>query len=151
MAVTYVCVNSLIYIHRAVTHPTRNLLLVKSTKTDASCREIELVPQIICYLPGGLPNHFILGGEEPLSYTQTRRMCQRIQRETGFEETITPRRFRTTVLSDIYDMTKDIKQTQAAAGHTTATMTLRHYVKNRQSLPNTATPIAAAYGLDCWR
>ena len=83
-----------------------------------------------------------------MTYTQVRRMCERIQRDTGFEETISPRRFRTTVLTDLYDMTKDIKQAQAAAGHTTATMTLRHYVKGRQQHTNTAAPIAAAYGLE---
>lgn len=52
------------------------------------------------------------------------------------------------VLTDIYNTTKDIKQTQLAAGHTTATMTLKHYVKNRQQRPNTALPIAVAYGLE---
>ena len=75
-------------------------------------------------------------------------MCERIQRDTGFEETISPRRFRTTVLTDLYDTTKDIKQAQAAAGHTTATMTLRHYVKGRPHHMNTASPIAAVYGLE---
>ena len=137
-----------IHIERAVTHPTRNQPQIKDTKTEASVRELDLVPQIVCYLEKGAPEAFVLGGEEPLTYTQTRRMCERIQRETGFEETITPRRFRTTVLTDIYNTTKDIKQTQLAAGHTTATMTLKHYVKNRQQRPNTALPIAMAYGLE---
>ena len=45
-------------------------------------------------------------------------------------------------------VSKFIVEAQAAAGHTTATMTLRHYVKGRQQHTNTATPIAAAYGLD---
>ena len=66
----------------------------------------------------------------------------------GFNENITPRRFRTTVLTDLYDMTKDIKQAQAAAGHTTAAMTLKHYVKGRSEHRNTAAPIASAYGLE---
>lgn len=136
-----------ISIERAVTHPTRNQPHIKDTKTEASVRELDLVPQIIQYLEKGAQEMFVLGGREPLTYTQLRRMCQRIKRETGFEETITPRRFRTTVLTDIYDTTKDIKQTQFAAGHTTAAMTLKHYVKNRQHRPNTAMPIAVAYGL----
>ena len=42
-------------------------------------------------------------------------MWPRIQRDTGFEESVTPRRFRTTVLTDLYDQTKDVKQAQAAA------------------------------------
>ena len=69
-------------------------------------------------------------------------MCQRIQQDINFNEAITPRRFRTTVLTDLYDMTKDIKQAQAAAGHTTAAMTLKHYVKGRSEHRNTAAPIA---------
>lgn len=48
-----------------------------------------------------------------------------------FAESITQRRFRTTVLTALYNMTKDIKRSQAAAGHTTA-----------------ATSIASAYGLE---
>ena len=91
---------------------------------------------------------FVLGGEQPLSYTQTRKMCQRIQQDINFAEAITPRRFRTTVLTDLYDMTKGIKQAQAAAGHTTAAMTLKHYVKGRSEHRNTAATIASAYGLE---
>ena len=79
---------------------------------------------------------------------QVRCMCERIQRDTGFEGTISPRRFRTTVLTDLYDTTKDIKQAQIAAGHTTATMTLKHYIKGRHQHINTASPIANAYGLE---
>lgn len=140
--------NCLIHIERAVTHPARNQPLIKDTKTEASRRAIDLVEQIVSYLPKCNSENFILGGREPLTYTQVRRMCERIQRDTGFEETISPRRFRTTVLTDLYDTTKDIKQAQAAAGHTTATMTLRHYVKGRHQHTNTAAPIAAAYGLE---
>ena len=140
--------NRLIHIQRAVTHPRRNEPLVKSTKTEASRRTIDLVAQIIPYLNRGAAEDNILGGREPLTYTQTRRMCERIQKNTGFEESITPRRFRTTVLTDLYDATKDIKQAQAAAGHTTAAMTLKHYVKGRQERTNTAVPIASAYGLE---
>ena len=61
----------------------------------------------------------MFGGKRPLSYTQVRKMCDRIKRNTGFTENITPIRFRTTVLTDLYDQTKDIKLAQAAAGHTT--------------------------------
>ena len=82
-----------------------------------------------------------------MSYQQIRRMRARIQKQTGFDEPIVPRRFRTKVLTDLYDATKDIKQTQAAAGHTTADMTLKHYVKGRQQSSNSAIPIANRYGL----
>ena len=141
-------IENTIHIERAVTHPARNQPLIKDTKTEASRRTINLVPQIIPHLPQNAPECFVLGGDSPLTYTQVRRMCERIQRDTGFDETISPRRFRTTVLTDLYDTTKDIKQAQAAAGHTTAAMTLKHYVKGRQEHTNTATPIASVYGLE---
>lgn len=141
------CENGFIHIERAVTHPSRNEPHIKSPKTAASRRTLHLAPQVHCYLPGGIPTHFILGGENPLSYTQTQRMCRRIQREIQFDESITPRRFRTTVLTDLYDATKDIKLAQMSAGHTTAAMTLKHYVHGRCIEKNTALPIADRYGL----
>ena len=52
------------------------------------------------------------------------------------------------MLTDLYNVTKDIKQAQHAAGHTTAAMTLKHYVKGREETTNTATPIAQVYGLE---
>ena len=39
------------------------------------------------------------------------------------------------------------KQMQAAAGHTTADMTLKHYIKGRQQNSNMAIPIANRYGM----
>lgn len=72
-------------------------------------------------------------------------MCERIQRDTDFDENITPARFRTTVLTDFYDQTKDIKLAQAAAGHTTPTMTLKHYVKGRESSIQATAAVERAY------
>ena len=72
-------------------------------------------------------------------------MCERIQRETGFEEKVTTIRFRTTVLTDLYNQTKDIKLAQQAAGHTTSAMTLKYYVKGREDVSNAAAAIANAY------
>ena len=136
-----------INIQRAVTYPDRNQPLIKSTKTESSVRMVDLASQILQYIPYGKPGDFIFGGNKPLSYQQIRRMRTRIQKDTGFAEAIVPRRFRTTVLTDLYDQTKDIKQTQVAAGHATADMTLKHYVKGRQQNSNTATPVANRYGL----
>lgn len=136
-----------INIVRAVTYPDRNQPLIKSTKTDASERQIDLAASILGHIPQGNPDHFIFGGDKPMTHQQIKRMRDRIQRQTGFDESITPRRFRTTVLTDLYDATKDIKQCQQAAGHTTADMTLKYYVKGRQQTANTATPVSARYGL----
>lgn len=135
-----------LHIRRAVTHPKRNQPEVKETKTEASARDIGLSQIAVKYLTPGKSDEFVLGGEEPLSYTQVRRICNRIQRDTGFAENITPRRFRTTVLTDIYDQTHDIKQAQAAAGHTTSAMTLKHYVKGRGTASEAVTAIDRIYG-----
>lgn len=137
----------LFHIQRAVTHPDRNQPEIKETKTDASRRTLAIVPSVQSLLKPENAERFLLGGEKPLTYTQVRRMCERIQRDTGFEERITPIRFRTTVLTDIYDQTKDIKQAQAAAGHTTSAMTLKHYVKGRGDDRIAAEAIAEAYGM----
>lgn len=122
-----------IHIRRAVTHPTRNQPEVKETKTDGSTRTIGLSSLALPHLQIQTAGIFLFGGDKPLSYTQVRKMCQRIKRDTGFSENITPIRFRTTVLTDLYDQTKDIKLAQAAAGHTTSAMTLKYYVKGRET------------------
>ena len=132
-------------VNRAVTHPTRNQPEVKDTKTKSSVRTIGLSQLAVSYLTPGRADEFVLGGNSPLSYTQVRRMCERIQKDTGFTEKITPKRFRTTALTDLYDKTRDIKLVQAAAGHTTAEMTLKHYVKGRGNVVKSAAAIESAY------
>lgn len=134
-----------IHICRAVTHPTRNQPEIKDTKTQSSARTIGLSALAVPYLPQVKAGEFVFGGKSPLSYTQVRRMCDRIKRDIGFDENITPIRFRTTVLTDLYDQTKDIKLAQAAAGHTTSAMTLRYYVKGRETISRAAAVVDRAY------
>ena len=132
-------------VNRAVTHPTRNQPEVKDTKTKSSVRTIGVSQLTVSYLAPGKANEFVVGGNSPLSYTQVRRMCERIQKDTGFNEKITPKRFRTTVLTDLYDKTRDIKLVRAAAGHTTADMTLKHYVKGRGNVVQSAAAVDSVY------
>lgn len=135
-----------IHVCRAVTHPTRNQPEIKDTKTRSSARTIGLSALAVPYLPQIAEDEFVFGGgSKPLSYTQVRKMCDRIKRDTGFTENITPIRFRTTVLTDLYDQTKDIKLAQAAAGHTTSAMTLRYYVKGRETISKAAAVVDRAY------
>ena len=135
-----------IHIRRAVTHPTRNQPEIKRTKTEASVRTIGLSAIAAGYLERGAADAFIFGGETPFTYQKVRRMCERIQCDTGFEEKITPIRFRTTVLTDIYDRTKDVKTAQAAAGHASPTMTMRRYAKGRDAANRASDVIDCAYG-----
>ncbi len=136
-----------IHVRRAVTHPDRNQPEIKETKTEDGVRVVDLVEQIKQYLPKTAPHDYILGGAKPLTCTEVEGICERIQHDTGFDERVTPIRFRTTVLTDIYDQTKDVKQTMHAAGHTNEITTLKYYIKGRSEHSNTAAPVAAAYGL----
>ena len=135
-----------ITICRAVTHPKRNLPVVKAPKTEASNRIIGLSNIAAHFLFPGKPDDFILGGNIPYSYQKVKRMCERIRKDISFADRITPMRFRTTVLTDIYDQTKDVKVAQAAAGHTTPAMTLKHYIKGRANVGTMAKVIDARYG-----
>ncbi len=137
--------NMTIHIRRAVTHPTRNQPEVKDTKTESSHRTIGLSSLALPFLQIPVKGTFLFGGDKPLSYTQVRRMCGRIQKDTGFSETIAPIRFRTTVLTDLYDQTKDIKLAQAAAGHTTSAMTLKYYVKGRETSSEAVAAVDKLY------
>ena len=137
--------NNRVYIRQVVTHPGRNQPEVKEPKTEKSVRCLDLSAEAKRFLTDGEPNDFVIGGKKPLSYTQVRRMCNRIQKQIGFSESITPIRFRTTVLTDIYDQTKDIKLTQAVAGHATADMTLKHYIKGRASTTMSEDTITNLY------
>nr|SIP63098.1 hypothetical protein [uncultured bacterium] len=83
-----------------------------------------------------------------MNYTHKFERCALASKKKPSFQKKLPRHFRTTVLTDIYDMTKGIKIAQAAAGHTTAATTLKYYVKGRSKSQNTAEPIAHAYGLD---
>lgn len=137
--------NMTISIRRAVTHPDRNQPEVKEVKTEGSARTIALSALAMSHIPETPAGQYVFDGEKPLSYTVVRRMCQRIKKDTQFEENITPIRFRTTVLTDMYDQTKDIKLVQQAAGHTTSAMTLKHYVKGRQTAEQAATAVEKLY------
>ena len=92
-----------IRISRAVTHPTRNQPEVKETKTESSSRTIGLSSLALPFIETNTKGNFLFGGDQPLSYTQVRRMCNRIKKDIGFDGNITPIRFRTTVLTDLYD------------------------------------------------
>ena len=134
-----------IHVRRAVTHPKRNQPEIKAPKTSGSTRTIGLSSIALPCICKSAAGEFLFGGDAPLSYTQVRRMCDRIKRDIGFAENITPIRFRTTVLTDLYEETKDIKLAQAAAGHTTSAMTLKYYVKGRGSAADATAAIDKAY------
>jgi integrase len=67
----------LLHICRAVTHPTRNMPEVKVPKTKASVRSVGLSKLALQVLNDGKRDEFVIGGKNPMSYTQVRRMCEK--------------------------------------------------------------------------
>lgn len=141
--------NCVLRIRNTVTHPTRNEPEFKPyTKTASSIRDLTFPKEILAYLPEpGVPNEFVIGGERPVSYTQLRGIRKRINLDTKFGETITPRRFRTTVATDISATTHDLKLVQQMLGHATPQMTLKHYDKGRSGALDASNAIEKCYGL----
>ena len=76
---------------------------------------------------------------------QERTEMKKHRNEETSKENITPIRFRTTVLTDLYEQTGDIKLAQAEAGHTTPAMTLKYYVKGRKTSEQAAAAIQRIY------
>lgn len=141
-------INREIHIVRAVTHPDRNQPEIKETKTRSSVRTVGLSSNTYDLLSSVKDEDrtgFVLGGEQPLSYQKVKRMCERIEKETGFDGHITPIRFRTTHLTDLYDQTHDITLTQHTAGHASSTTTLKYYVKGRQDVIQAQKVIDSLY------
>lgn len=141
--------NGILHIRNTVTHPTRNEPYFKTyTKTASSKRDLQLPKEILSYLPErGDPDDFIIGGKDPVSYTKLRGMRKWITKEIRFGSTITPRRFRTTVATDISNMTHDLKLVQKMLGHSNPQMTLKYYDKGRSQAADASDAISKCYGL----
>lgn len=117
------------------------------TKTASSKRDLRLPSEILEYLPErGAPEDFVVGGKNPVSYTKLRGMRKWITKETGFGETITPRRFRTTEATGISAMTHDLKLVQQMLGHSNPKMTLKYYDKGRSHAVDASAAISKCYG-----
>ena len=135
-------------VHNTVTHPDRNRPVFKPyTKTSSSVRTLAISQKLLGYLPEpGNPDAFVIGGDQPLSYTQVRRMRLRIAKQISYDGEIVPRRFRTTVATDISSVTHDLKLVQAMLGHSTPQMTLKHYDKGRNTAVDAIQAIEQCYG-----
>lgn len=140
--------NLIVKVRSTVSHPDRNMGVFKPyTKTDSSQRDLAIPARILGYLPErGRPLEFVIGGCSPASYTKIRRMRERIARTIGYDGTITPRRFRTTVATDISATTHDLKLVQRMLGHATPQMTLKHYDKGRSTAVDATDAIGKCYG-----
>ena len=137
-----------LHVRNTVTHPTRNQPEFKPyAKNASSIRELIVSKEILDYLPErGDDDEFIIGGAMPITYTGLRWIRKRVEKYTGFGETILPRRFRTTVATDISAETHDLKLVQRMLGHSTPQMTLKYYDKGRNKAADASEAIGKCYG-----
>lgn len=119
-----------LHVRRNVVHPTRNQPEIKELKTNGSYRDIPISTLALPYLNAG-GEGFLFGGEAPVTYGAFRGIWRRIERQIDLHGA-TGYTFRHTVLTDLYNATKDVKTTQQYAGHSTPDMTMRRYVHGRQ-------------------
>ena len=140
--------NLTVHVRNTITHPDRNRPVFHTyTKTMMSNRILSIPQRVLDLLPERERDYdFVFGGEKPLSYSQVRIMCRRIERQLGYEGSITPRRFRTTVATDISSLTHDLKLVQHMLGHATPQMTLKHYDKGRNTTVDGTAAIENCYG-----
>lgn len=140
--------NSILRVRSTVSHPDRNMGVFKPyTKTDSSRRDLAVPARVFDYLPErGRPLEFVIGGCTPASYMKMRWMRGRIAKQINYEGVITPRRFRTTVATDISATTHDLKLVQHMLGHATPQMTLKHYDKGRSTAIDATEAIGKCYG-----
>lgn len=137
-----------VHVRNTVTHPDRNQPVFHVyTKTASSNRVLSIPQSLVELLPDrGNDRDYVFGGVHPLSYSQLRTMCRRIARTIKYEGTITPRRFRTTVATDISATTHDLKLVQRMLGHSNPQMTLKHYDKGRSTEIAGVEAIEKCYG-----
>lgn len=137
--------NNLIHIRRNVVHPRRSTPEIKELKTQSSYRTIPISGIARPYLESANTDGFIFGGETPITFQMFRDMWKRIGNRIDLHGA-TGYTFRHTVLTDLYDATKDVKSTQRYAGHATPDMTMRRYVHGRQDCTQeTARALDAIY------
>lgn len=124
--------NGLLHIRRNVVFPESTYALVKGLKTETSYRSVPISALAKPYLEKQQMTGFIIGEENPLDHYHYRRMWKSIREQIDLHGA-TPYIFRHTVLTDLYDATKDVKTTQMYAGHGTPDMTMRRYVHGRNN------------------
>lgn len=138
---------NVLHVRGTITHPKRNEPVYHPyTKTAVSVRDLVVPQTILNLLPErGDDNDYLVGGSRAISYTGLRWIRKRIGKDLGIE--ITPRRFRTTVATDISSETHDLKLVQRMLGHSTPQMTLKHYDKGRSTSVDATEAISRVYGL----
>ena len=128
-----------IAVSRAVVHPTRNLPVVKCPKTKTSERRIPLAEPLKELLTPKYKSGFVLFSDRspkrdsPLSYTEARRVFDKIRRQFGLEK-YTAHDFRDTCATEWRENGMSLDLIARLLGHAKTETTERRYVKYRADI-----------------
>ncbi len=128
-----------IKIQRAVVHPTRNQPLIKSTKTKTSTRIIPYFPDLKNLIEDCRTNGFILAsdkdpnGETPLSYTEARRVFEKLRARFDIKE-YSAHDFRDTCATEWREKGIPLDIIARLLGHAKTETTERKYIDYREGL-----------------
>ena len=130
-------------IERAVVHPDRNQPVIKGTKTKTSERQIPLVPELKELLGEKYKKGFILATdkdpsrETPLSYSEARRLFDKIRKRFGIQD-FTAHDFRDTCATEWRENGMPLDLIARLLGHDKTETTERRYVKYRTEMMDEA-------------
>lgn len=134
--------NNVIHIRKTIVYPKQNKPVISKTKESEA--DIGLVEAIKPYLIPGGPEDYITGGTEPKTCAAMRSMWKRIREQVGLPD-VTESQFRTTIASDLQEETHNVMQVQQLLRHSKASTTLKHYIKPRSEITQTARTVEAIY------
>lgn len=132
-----------ISIQRAVVHPTRNQPVVKCTKTKTSERMIPLCDELKQLIDGKRASGYVLPtdkdetGETPLSYSEARRLFNKIRTRFDIKE-FSAHDFRDTCATVWRENGIPLDVIARLLGHAKTETTERKYVKYRPDLVSSA-------------
>lgn len=132
-----------ITIQRAVVHPQRNAPLIKSTKTKTSNRIVPYKQELKDLIEDCRTKGFILAsdkdptGETPLSYSEARRVFEKIRTRFDIKD-VTAHDFRDTCATEWRESGIPLDVVARLLGHAKTETTERKYVKYRPDLLSAA-------------
>ena len=132
-------VDGWIHICRAVVHPTRNLPVVKPPKSKTSDRKIPLADELLRYLQPQESKGFLLWTskdptmETPMSYTESRRMLEKIRDQFDIRD-YSAHDFRDTCATEWREAGIPLDVISKLLGHSKTDITENRYVKYRDEI-----------------
>ena len=117
-------------VRRAVVHADRNKPEIKAPKTVSSRRTIPITEEFVEEMKPLGTTGFVLGGEEPLTYTVQKKMFIRIRKKMGFEG-YSAHDFRATCATVWRENGMQLDLVKNMLGHGDTAVTERCYVNYR--------------------